>query len=81
MEIEAIGINNRNLHTLEVDFKITERLFPLIPKDKVVVVESGIKRHQDILFLKILGVSAVLVVEVLMEAADIKQKVEEIMGW
>ncbi|TRZ96438.1 indole-3-glycerol phosphate synthase TrpC [bacterium] len=81
LKVPLIGINNRNLHTLEVDLKITERLFPLIPKDKVVVVESGIKRHQDVLFLKILGVSAVLVGEVLMEAPDIKQKVEEIMGW
>lgn len=76
-----IGINNRDLHTLEVDFKTTEKLFTLIPKDKVVVVESGIKTHQDILFLKVLGVSAVLIGEAFMEADDIKRKVEEIMGW
>jgi indole-3-glycerol phosphate synthase len=79
--IPLIGINNRDLHTLEVDFKTTERLFPLIPKDKVVVVESGIKSYQDVLFLKILGVSAVLIGEAFMEALDIKKKVEEIMGW
>lgn len=76
-----IGINNRDLHTLEVDFKTTEKLFPLIPKDKVVIVESGIKSYQDVLFLKILGVSAVLVGEAFMEAEDIKKKVEEVMGW
>lgn len=76
-----IGINNRNLHTLEVDFKITEKLYPLIPKDRIVVVESGIKTYQDILFLKILGVRAVLIGEAFMEAQDIKKKVEEIMGW
>lgn len=81
MKIPVIGINNRDLHTLEVDFKTTEKLFPLIPKDKVVVVESGIKSHQDVLFLKILGVSAVLIGEAFMQAPDIKQKVEEIMGW
>jgi indole-3-glycerol phosphate synthase len=79
--IPLIGINNRDLHTLEVDFKNTEKLFPLIPKDKVVVVESGIKTRQDILFLKILGVQAVLVGETFMEAPDIKKKVEEVMGW
>jgi len=77
----GIGINNRDLHTLNVDFKTTERLFPLIPKDKIVVVESGIKSNQDVLFLKILGASAVLIGEAFMEAPDIKKAVEEIMGW
>lgn len=79
--VSLIGINNRDLHTLEVDFKTTQKLFPLIPKDKVVVVESGIKSYQDVLFLKILGVSAVLIGEAFMEAPDIRKKVEEIMGW
>jgi len=76
-----IGINNRDLHTLEVDFKTTEKLIILTPKDKSVVVESGIKSHQDVLFLKILGVKAVLIGEAFMEAPDIKRKVEEVMGW
>jgi len=76
-----IGINNRNLHTLEIDPKITERLYPLIPKDKIVVVESGIKSYQDVLFLKILGVAAVLIGQAFMEAADARRKVEEVMGW
>jgi len=79
--VSLIGINNRDLHTLEMDFKITEKLFPLIPKDKVVVVESGIKSYQDVLFLKILGVNAVLIGEAFMEAQDIRKKVEEVMGW
>lgn len=81
LKAPLIGINNRNLHTLEVDFKITERLFPLIPKDKVVVVESGVRSYQDILFLKILGVNAVLIGEAFMEASDIKKKIQEIMAW
>ncbi|MCM8789815.1 MAG: indole-3-glycerol phosphate synthase TrpC [Candidatus Omnitrophica bacterium] len=80
-KISLIGINNRDLHTLDVDVKTTEKLFPLIPKDKIVVVESGIKTHQDILFLKILGVNAVLIGEAFMQAEDIKKKVEEVMGW
>jgi indole-3-glycerol phosphate synthase len=81
LKVPVIGINNRDLHTLELDFKTTEKLFPLIPKEKTVVVESGIKSHQDILFLKILGVSAVLIGEAFMEAQDLKKKIEEIMGW
>jgi indole-3-glycerol phosphate synthase len=79
--IPVIGINNRDLHTLEVDPKTTERLYPLVPKDKIVVVESGIKTHQDLLFLKILGVNAVLIGQAFMEAGTIRAKVEEVMGW
>jgi indole-3-glycerol phosphate synthase len=81
LKVPCIGINNRDLATLEVDLKTTERLFPLIPKDKIVVVESGIKSYQDVLFLKILGVSAVLIGEAFMRSADIIKKVEEVMGW
>lgn len=81
LKVPIIGINNRNLRTLEVDFKTTEKLFTLIPRDKIVVVESGIKSSQDILFLKILGASAVLVGTAFMESADIKDKVIEVMGW
>jgi indole-3-glycerol phosphate synthase len=79
--IELLGINNRDLKTLEVDPKTTERLFTLIPKGKVVVVESGLKSSQDVLFLKILGVNAVLIGTAFMQADNIAGKIEEIMGW
>jgi len=79
--ISLLGINNRNLRTLEVDLKTTERLYTLIPRDKTVVVESGLKTYQDILFLKILGVNAVLAGTVFMRAENIAGKVEELMGW
>jgi indole-3-glycerol phosphate synthase len=76
-----IGINNRDLHTLEVDFRTTELLYPLVPKDRLVVVESGIKSYQDMLFLKILGVNAVLVGEAILKAEDKKSKIQDLMGW
>ncbi|MFH0855766.1 MAG: indole-3-glycerol phosphate synthase TrpC [Candidatus Omnitrophota bacterium] len=79
--IPLIGINNRDLRTLEVDPKTTEKLYTLIPGDKVVVVESGLKSYQDILFLKILGVNAVLVGTAFMREENIAAKVEELMGW
>jgi indole-3-glycerol phosphate synthase len=79
--ISLIGLNNRDLHTLEVDPKTVERLYPLVPKDKTVVVESGIRSFKDVLFYKILGINAVLVGTVLMEAADTRKKIEELMGW
>lgn len=81
MKVPLLGINNRNLHTLEVDFKTTERLYPLIPKAQAVVVESAVRSRQDVLFLKILGVNAVLIGQAFMEAPDIRRKVEEVMGW
>ncbi len=81
LKAPLVGINNRDLHTLEVDLKTTERLFTLIPRDRVVVVESGLKTHQDILFLKVLGVNAVLIGGAFLDAADIRRKVQEVMGW
>ena len=81
LKVPLIGINNRDLRTLEVDFKTTEKLFPLVPKGKPVVVESGIKSKQDVLFLRILGACAILVGEKFMSAPDIKRAVEELMGW
>ena len=77
----ALGINNRDLHSLEVDTKTTERLFPLVPKDRLVVVESGLKSGQDILFLKVLGVSAVLVGEAIVRSADVQTAIQDLMGW
>ncbi len=79
--VSLIGINNRDLRTFEVDPKTTEKLYTLIPKDKVVVVESGLKTYQDILFLKILGVNAVLIGTAFMQAENIVNKVTELMGW
>lgn len=56
-----IGINNRDLDTFQIDFSVTSRLIPLMPKHHVIVSESGVKDIQDILFLKRIGVHAALV--------------------
>ncbi len=77
----AVGLNNRDLHSLEVDLKNTEKLYPLVPKDRVVVVESGIKTYQDVLFLKILGVNSILVGESILRSTDLKSKILDLMGW
>ncbi|MDD5254960.1 MAG: indole-3-glycerol phosphate synthase TrpC [Candidatus Omnitrophica bacterium] len=81
LKADLIGLNNRDLHTFEVDLKTTEKLYMLTPKDKTVVVESGLRSRQDVMFLKILGINAVLIGEAFMRSADIKRSIEEIMGW
>jgi len=66
-----IGINNRDLQTFQVDITNTQRLRQLIPEDRVVVSESGIKNRSDIERLRSFGVNAVLIGETLVASADI----------
>ena len=75
----VIGINNRDLSTFDVDLTTTQRLKPLIPRDKIVVSESGIKDRRDIEKLANWGVDAVLIGESLMSAADIAAKMKELL--
>lgn len=77
---DLIGINNRDLKTFEVDLETTFRLRELIPKDKIVVSESGIKCRHDIEKLAQAGVNAVLVGEALVTAADPGLKIKELLG-
>ena len=74
-----IGINNRDLGTFRTDLATTQKLVSLIPPHKVIVSESGIKTHEDLMFLKSIGVHAVLIGEAFMEASDIGQKVKELL--
>ncbi len=73
-----IGINNRDLRTLEVDLATFEKLRPRVPSDRLVVSESGIHRRADIERLVACGVDAVLVGEALMSSSDIASKVKEL---
>ncbi|MFH1638801.1 MAG: indole-3-glycerol phosphate synthase TrpC [Chloroflexota bacterium] len=74
-----IGINNRDLKTFTVDLATTGRLRPLIPPEKIVVSESGIKSRADIKMLEGIGVNAVLIGEALMSVADIAAKMKELL--
>jgi indole-3-glycerol phosphate synthase len=76
---KIIGINNRDLTTFEVDLNTTERLKPLIPSDRIVVSESGIKSSGDMAKLRKWGVNAALIGEALMSAPDIAVKMKELL--
>ena len=78
-EARIIGINNRNLDTLDVDLNTTKRLRPFIPPDRIVVSESGIRDREDVLMLRHLRVDAILVGEALMSAPDIPAKMKELL--
>jgi len=78
-EARVIGINNRDLRTFEVDLTTTERLRPLVPEDRIVVSESGIKDRSDIEKLAGWGVDAVLIGESLMSAPDIAARMKEFL--
>ena len=74
---DLIGINNRDLHTFDVDLGTTERLRKLVPDDKVVVSESGIRGLEDVERLAESGIHAVLVGEALITAKDVRDKMRE----
>lgn len=79
--VEIIGINNRDLKSFEVDLKISEMIIPRIPKDKVIVSESGISTFNEVKHLKDLGAHAVLIGETFMREKDIRAKLREVMGY
>lgn len=70
LDTSLIGINNRNLKTLTTDLQTTVDLAPLVPPDKIVVSESGIRTADDIRRLSAIGASGFLVGESLLRQPD-----------
>jgi indole-3-glycerol phosphate synthase len=77
---DIIGINNRNLETFEVKLETTEKLIGYIPKDKVIVSESGISNKRDMEYLESIGVDGVLIGESFMKSKSIEDKIKELRG-
>ena len=74
-----IGVNNRNLKTLAVDLATTEQLAPRVPKDRVLVAESGLASPADLARMAKVGAAAFLIGESFMRKPDVEAAVREIL--
>ncbi len=75
-----IGVNNRNLKTLVVDLATFETLAPRVPRERLLVAESGIKTPADIARLERAGAGAFLVGESLMLQADVARATKALLA-
>lgn len=69
----VVGVNSRNLKDLSMTPRAFEEMLPLIPKDRVIVAESGLKTADDVRRVKALGAAAVLVGESFLRQPDLEQ--------
>jgi len=75
----VIGVNNRNLKTFNVSLETSERLALLIPEDRIMISESGIKTKNDILRLTKCGFKSFLIGETLMNDNDPEGRLKELV--
>ena len=83
-EPKLVGVNNRNLKTLNIDLKISKEIIPKLKEEfgeKIqIICESGIKSIEDINFIRPTGVDAFLIGSSIMQSNSIKKKILELRG-
>ena len=77
---QLIGINSRNLNTFVTDLGTVERLAAMVPSDRTLVAESGLKTSADVKRVADAGAKAILVGETLMRADDIGTATRKLLG-
>ena len=79
-EADIIGINNRNLDTLEIDLKTTEAVLEGYEKSRIILSESGIDTAEDIQYLKKCGADAFLIGSSIMKSNNIEEQVKKLVN-
>ena len=80
LQTQLIGINNRNLKTLKTTLEITAELAPLVPSDRFLIAESGIRTHEDVVWLCEAGARSFLVGEGLLRQDDVGAATRALLG-
>ena len=79
-DADIIGINNRNLDTLEINLATTQQILENFQKSKIILTESGIKSAEDVKFLRDCGADAFLIGTSIMKSSDIQKSVSELVN-
>jgi len=77
---DIIGINNRNLDTLEINLKTTKQILENYQVPKIILSESGIKSAEDVKFLRDCGADAFLIGTSIMKSSDIQNSVSKLVN-
>lgn len=79
-QADLVGINNRNLDTLQIDINTTKNILDGYHNDRIIVSESGIEGPLDIQFLKKCGAGAFLIGSSIMKSENIKESVQSLVN-
>jgi indole-3-glycerol phosphate synthase len=79
LETRLIGINNRDLHTFNTTLEVSEKLSKLVPKNRIIVAESGISSREDLLRLARCNIFTYLIGESLMRQSDVRKATHDLL--